>query len=408
MERMRRYDLYSQSFKRDPYPTFAELRRREPVLHQLTLDASTEGWFISRYADVEAALRDDRRLVRDPALAGVSFPTSPLDHLLNNHMLTRDGEDHRRLRSLVQQAFTPKRVAALRPRVQALADGLLDGLVARGGMDLVSDFAFPLPTAVILEMLGVPAADRDRFRAWSDALITPMLDEVTAERAMTLLTQFTDYLAELFEARRARPGDDLLSALLAAEESGDKLSQSELFSTMVLLIVAGHETTVNLIANSVLALDRNPGQRTRLEDALRRGDRRAMPRAVEELLRYDGSVERALVRWAAEDVDIGEHRIPRGDGVILILGSANHDAERFDGPETLDLQRDPNPHLGFGKGPHYCLGAPLARLEAEVALSTLLRRLPGLRVSVGRDQLRYRPLPMFKALEALPVAWQTR
>ena len=406
MNSTRRYDLYSQGFKRDPYRTFAELREREPVLHQLTLDESTEGWFVSRYADAEAALRDDRRLVRDPALAGVSFPTSPLDDLLNNHMLTRDGEDHRRLRSLVQQAFTPKRVAALRPRVQALADGLLDAVAERGNMDLVGEFAFPLPTAVILEMLGVPAEDRDRFRDWSNALITPVLDEATAEQAMTQLTQFTDYLAALFEARRLEPRDDLLSALLAAEEAGDKLSQSELFSTMVLLIVAGHETTVNLIANSVLALHRNPEQRARLEGALERGDANAMPRAVEELLRYDGSVERALVRWAAEDVDIGGHRIPRGDGVILILASANHDGERFAEPEALDLEREPNPHLGFGKGPHYCLGAPLARLEAEIALSTLLRRLPGLHVSVPEEALRYRPLPMFKALETLPVAWR--
>jgi len=405
MDRARKVDLYSQDFKRDTYRTFAELRAREPVLHQLTLDASTEGWFVSRYADVEAALRDDKRLVRDPALAGVAFPTSPLDDLLNNHMLTRDGEDHRRLRTLVQQAFTPKRVAALRPRVQALADALIDAVVERGSMDLIGAFAFPLPTSVILEMLGVPVADRDRFRAWSNALITPVLDAAGGQEAMELLTQFTDYLRGLFEVRRRDPQDDLLSGLLAAEEAGDRLSESELFSTMVLLIVAGHETTVNLIANSVLALHRNPEQRARLEQALASGDPRAMPRAVEELLRYDGSVERALVRWAAQDIEIAGHRIPRGDGVILILGSANHDPERFDAPERLDLEREPNAHLGFGKGPHYCLGAPLARLEADVALTTLLRRLPGLRVAAPAGELRYRPLPMFKALEELPVAW---
>ena len=405
MDGERRYDLYSQDFKRDAYRTFAELREREPVLHQLTLDASTEGWFVSRYEDVEAALRDDKRLVRDAALAGVHFPTSPLDDLLNDHMLMRDGEDHRRLRSLVQQAFTPRRVASLRPRVQALADGLLDGVVERGSMDLVAEFAFPLPTSVILEMLGVPGEDRERFRAWTNALISPVLDEAAAQEAYAQLTQFTDYLRQLFEARRRTPRDDLLSALLAAEEAGDRLSETELFGTMVLLIVAGHETTVNLIANSVLALDRHPRQRRGLERALERGDPEAMPRAVEELLRYDGSVERALVRWAAEDVTIGGHTIPRGDGVILILGSADHDPERFDHPDELDLQRHPNPHLGFGKGPHYCLGAPLARLEADVAISTLLRRLPGLRVALRDDELRYRALPMFKALESLPVVW---
>ncbi len=401
----RKYDLYSERFKADPFPTFAAMRENDPVLHQLGLDGSARGWFLSRYQDVEAALRDDRRFVRDPTLAGLEPMDGGLAALLNDHMLNHDGEDHRRLRSLVQQAFTPRRVAALRPRVQALADALVDGVVGRGRMDLIADFAFPLPTTVILEMLGVPQGDRERFRAWSNALIAPALDQDSQAEAVRLLTEFTDYLRTLFAERRANPQDDLLTGLLQAEDAGDRLSESELFSTMVLLIVAGHETTVNLIGNAVLALSRAPEARGELEAALTAGDGRAMRRAVEELLRYDGSVERAIIRWAAEDVELHGHRIHRGDPVILVLSSANRDPHAFEGADRLELERDPNRHLGFGKGAHYCLGAPLARLEADVALGTLLRRLPAVRVAPGAE-LRYRPLPGFKALEALPVVWQ--
>jgi cytochrome P450 len=215
------------------------------------------------------------------------------------------------------------------------------------------------------------------------------------------LTDFTNYLRDLFATRRAEPKDDLMTALVQAEEAGDKLSESELFSTMVLLIVAGHETTVNLIANAVLALFRNPEQFAKLK-----ANPHLMPSAVEEFLRYDGSVERALSRWAAEDVDWKGRHIRRGDAVMLVLGSANHDAETFDNPENLELQRDPNPHLGFGKGAHYCLGAPLARLETEVAMNALLSRLPNLRLALDESELRWRFLPGFRGLEALPVGWE--
>jgi cytochrome P450 len=398
----RTYDLYGQAFKRDPHATFAAMRRDDPVHQQLGLDGATPIWFVTRYDDVEAMLRD-RRFVRDPALALApeQIPTSsPLDQLLGQHMLNRDGADHRRLRDLVSLAFTPKRVAELRPRVEAIAADLLDEVADRGAMDLITDFAYPLPTTVILELLGVPVADRDRFRAWSNALLEPPLTPEAQASAVGQLTAFTGYLRDLFAVRRAAPQDDLLSALLAAEHAGDRLSEGELFSTMVLLIVAGHETTVNLIANAVLALARDPRRR----DALA-ADPAAMPAAVEEFLRYDGPVERALNRWAAEDVRWGDRTIRRGDPVILILNSANRDPERFERPDDLEPGRKPNPHLAFGKGIHFCLGAPLARLEAQVALNALLARLPGLRLDVPESELRYRFLPGFRALEALPVRW---
>ncbi len=398
----RKYDLYGPDFKRDPYPTFAAMRRDDPIYQQPGLDGKTPIWFVTRYADVEAMLRDPR-FVRDPARAlppeRLPRPT-PLDDLLIRNMLGVDGADHRRLRDLVSQGFTPKRVADLRPRVEAIAGMLLGPLVARGEADLIDAFAFPLPTIVILEMLGVPADDHGRFRAWANALLEPAMTPEAMVEANRLLTEFTDYLRTLFAERRARPRDDLVSALIAAEQAGDRLSENELFSTMVLLIVAGHETTVNLIANAVLALSERPD----LRDALA-ADPSALPRAIEEFLRYDGSVERALNRFAAEDVLWDGHLIRRGDPVIFILSSANRDADRFEAADDLDPSRHPNPHLAFGKGIHYCLGAPLARLEAEVALRALLTRLPNLRLAVPRESLRYRFLPGFRALEALPVRW---
>lgn len=401
----RTYDLYSQAFKRDAYRTLGTMRDQDPVHQQRSLDGSTMIWFLTRFDDVEAALRDSKRFVRDPRLAGHTLPTNPLEDLLGNHMLNRDGDDHRRLRGLVQQAFTPRRVSALLPRIEAVTEELLDELAPQGEMDLVGDFAYPLPTTVILEMLGVPAADRGLFRAWSNALLAPALDEASVREAGRLLGEFTDYLRALFAERRKAPRDDLLSALLHAEEDGHKLSEHELFSTMVLLIVAGHETTVNLIANASLALFRDAGSRASFERAASMNDHAALTRAIEEFIRFDGPVERALNRWAAEDVRIRGRTIRRGEPVILVLGAANRDPARFEGADALELTRSANPHLGFGKGAHYCLGAPLARLEAAVALRALFTRLPGLRLAVPSETVRYRELPGFKALEALPVRW---
>lgn len=398
----RRFDLYGDAFKHDPHPTFATMRREAPICKQAGLDGTTPIWFVTRYADVDAMLRD-KRFVRDAALAHdpADLPKEPeLFRRIGQHMLNRDGVDHQRLRGLVSQAFTPRRVAAMRPRIQAIADGLLDPLVERGAMELVGDFAFPLPTTVILELFGVPLEDRDRVRVFGNALLAAPRDAREARVLEAQLVEFADYVAALVEARRAHPQDDLLSGLVAAEEAGDRLSLDELLSTLVLLITAGHETTVNLIANAVLALSRHPHVR----DALA-ADGSAMAAAVEEFLRFDGPVERALNRWASEDVVWDGRTIRRGEPVILILGSANRDPQRFEAADALDPKRNPNPHLAFGKGPHYCMGAPLARLEGEIALNALLARLPQLRVAVAEEALRYRFLPGFRALEALPVAW---
>jgi cytochrome P450 len=403
----RKYDLYTDAFRADTYATFARMRDEDPVFRQPGLDGETPIWFVTRYEDVVAVLLDDVRFVRDPALAldpatlaAFRAGMPPELEFVENHMLNRDGADHRRLRRLVTKGFTPRMVAGLRPRIEAIADELLDAVAGREELELVDEFAFPLPITVIAELLGIPAADRPRFRVWSDAIVTPALSPEDVRRFGGLMVDFVGYLRELFAERRADPRDDLLSALLAVEDGGDTLSQEELSSMVVLLIVAGHETTVSLIGNAVLALLDHPEAR---DTALASPE--AMRATVEELLRYDGPVERALNRWAATDVELGGRTIRRGDTVIAILGAANRDERRFPEPDRLDPARGDTRHVAFGRGSHYCLGAPLARLEAEVALTSLFRRLPGLRLAGPREELRWRPTPLFRSLAALPLRW---
>jgi cytochrome P450 len=398
------YDLFSQAVKDDPYPVFDHMRQADPVCLQPDIDGQTPIWFLTRYDDVELLLRDDDCFVRDERNAlppEQVYRPDALHVLLDSHMLNKDGAEHRRLRTLVGKAFTPARTRALRPHIQSIADQLIDGVQERGEMDLIADYAFQVPTIVISELLGVPVEDRQRFKAWSDAFVGPALDAASQARAGQLLQEFVEYLRALFAARRQAPQDDLISALVHAQEADDLLSEEELFSTVVLLIVAGHETTVNLIGNAVLGLLRQPEARRLLVE-----DSSLMEAAVEEFLRYDSPVERALVRWAARDIVLGGRQIKRGDMVVGILGAANRDPAHFAEPERLDLHRRPQRHLAFGHGAHYCLGAALARLEGEIALNTLLRRLPNLRLAVPESELVWRTVPIFRGLLALPVTWK--
>jgi cytochrome P450 len=402
----RKYDLYSAAFRSDPYSVFARMRAEDPVFAQPGLDGKTPIWFVTGYDDVAAVLLDDERFVRDPRNAltpeelearSEDFPDlGPIE----NHMLNRDGDDHRRLRRLVTKAFTPRMVEQLRPRIQAIADELLDAVAGQGQMDLSASYAFPLPITVIAEMLGVPREDQDRFRRWSDAVVTPALDEEEMQRFFEQMGEFVAYLTELFAARRAAPAGDLISGLLAARDEEDALSEDELFGTVVLLIVAGHETTVGLIGNAVVNLLEHPEQL-----ALVRDDPEALTGAIEEVLRFEGPVERTLNRWAAADVELGGQTIRRGELVIAIVGAADRDETRFPAAARLDVRREDVRHLAFGRGSHYCLGAPLARLEAHIALETLFRRLPGLRLAVPREELEWRPTPGFRRVVALPVEW---
>lgn len=397
------FDLYSHQMKSDPYPTFARMRDGCPVHRQPGLDGVTPLWFVTGYEEVARILKDDVHFKRDERNALPPerwFESTPLNELLRNHMLNKDGEAHRRLRGLVSKAFTPRRIAALRPHIQEIADRLLDAHQSRGEMDLVADFAFPLPTIVILEMLGIPPEERELFRGWSSAFVTPAMDDAAIAAQMQELEAFTRYLREHFETRRRAPQDDLLTALLQAEEDGERLNEQELFSSMVLLIVAGHETTVSFIGNAVLTLWQHPEQMARLA-----ANPALMPAAVEELLRYDGPVERALVRFVAKDIEVGGRSMRAGEIVIAIVAAANRDEKQFDQAAQFDMERGEQRHLAFGRGPHFCLGAPLARLESEIALNTLLRRLPRLRPSQEVDALLWRTVPMFRSLAAFPVRW---
>jgi len=403
-----RYDLYSHEFRLASHETYARMREETPVHRQPGLDGETPIWFVTRYDDVVALLSDNDRFVLDAALAltpeelaafedGVSIAADPR---VSENLLAKDGVDHRRLRRLVSKAFTPRIVEHLRPRIQELADELIDRVADRGRMELVDDFAFPLPITVIAELLGIPVEDQARFREWSNTFVTPALTPELQEQAARHTDEFVAYLDDLFARGRVEPGEDLVSALVRAEDEGDHLSENELSSMVVLLIVAGHETTVSLITNAVHALLTHPAELAAL-----RADPSLLPSAVEELLRYDSPVERTITRWATEDVELGGRRIARGDLVIAVIGSANRDERRFARAAELDLRREDVKHVGFGRGPHFCLGAPLARLETAIALETLLRRLPGLRLAIAHDDLYWRPIPIFRSLAELPVAW---
>jgi cytochrome P450 len=402
-----RYDLYSHEFRVATHETYPRMREESPVHRQPGLDGETPIWFVTRYDDVVAVLTDNERFVLDAAVAltpeelearrAEGFEPDPR---VNENLLAKDGEDHRRLRRLVTKAFTPRMVADLRPRIEEIANELIDRVADHGQMELVDDFAFPLPITVIAELLGIPVDDQARFREWSNSFVLPPLTPELQEQLARHTDEFVGYLDDLFTERRIRPRDDLVTALVRAEDHGDHLSQNELYSMVVLLIVAGHETTVSLITNAVHALLTHPEQL-----AILLADASLVPAAVEESLRFDSPVERTITRWVAADTEFGGRTLHRGELVVAVVGSANRDQVRFHDADTLDVTRADTKHVGFGRGPHFCLGAPLARLEAEIALDTLLRRLPNLRLAIERDDLYWRPIPLFRSLAELPVAW---
>jgi cytochrome P450 PksS len=400
-------NIASPAFKADPYPYYALLRAEAPG-HRVVLPDKQDAWLVTRYDDVAALLKDDRfskdrqkALTLDQRKRGPWIPA--VFRPLMKNMLDADPPDHTRLRALVHQAFTPKLVEGMRGRIQGLTDGLLDAAAGRGTMDLIRDFALPLPTTVIAEILGVPAVDRHKFRRWTNAFVTASTSGWAKLRAIPHAMAFVGYLRRLIAARRKQPRDDLVSALVVAEEAGDKLTGDELLSMLFLLLVAGHETTVNLIGNGTLALLAHPDQWERL-----RAEPGLIKSAVEELLRYDSPVEAATERYALEDVTIAGVTIPRGALTFAVIASANRDDRQFDRPDDLDLSREPNRHLSFGQGFHYCLGAPLARLEGQIAMGALARRLPDLRLAVPRASLRWRPGLVLRGMLSLPVAFSPR
>ena len=385
-------------FVADPYPTYHRLRADDPVHHN-----PLGFWVLTRYEDVVAVLRDPR-FVKEPIAAVVAArmgnsatPAVPLS------MLERDPPDHTRLRGLVSKAFTPRVVEVLRPHIQQIVDGLLDRVEGAHAMDLIEDFAYPLPVIVICELLGVPVADRERFKGWGldiarglDAILLPPDSEVV-QRSAASRRALIDYFRELIAERRTAPRADLLSDLIAAEEVGDRLSESELLATCILLLVAGHETTVNLLGNGTLALLRHPAQLSRLRESPG-----LIGSAVEELLRYDGPVQRTA-RVPSEEVTIGGRTIAKGDLVLPFIGAADRDHTQFPDPDCLDIARADNRHIAFGWGIHFCLGAPLARVEGQIAINTLVRRLP--KLALATDRPEYRQSLTLRGLKALPVGF---
>ncbi len=395
-------DILSPQFKANPFPFFAKLRLEQPV-YRTALPDKTQVWLVTRYDDVSLLVKDarfvkNRRSAMTPEQLRKQPWVPPMFRPLERNMLDLDPPDHSRLRQLVQKAFTPRLIEQLRARVETLANELLDRAAGRGEMDLIHDYALPLPMTLITEILGVPTRDRDRFHKWSKVIAA--VNQFFSWRVIPAVWQFNRYLRRFLAMRRADPKDDLVSALIQAEEAGDSLSEDELLAMVFLLLIAGHETTVNLIGSGVLELLRHPDQM----DKLRRDPSLIRP-AVEELLRYTSPVFMSTERYAREDVAIHDVTISRGELTLGVIGSANRDEAVFDNPDTLDITRADNKHLSFGHGIHFCLGAPLARLEAQIAINALLRRMPYLHLKVAPDELTWRPSLILRGLEALPVVF---
>lgn len=387
------------AFVADPFPHLAALREQAPVV-PVVMANGLEAWLVTRYDDVLAAISDPRlssdtedgadpRLREEPP-AAEPFPRS---------MLRLNPPDHTRLRRLVAKAFTARRVAGLRPGIEKITDRLLGAVTPAGRADLITDVAMPLPVTVICELLGVPDGDREAFQHWTDVMLSRRSGDADRARLQRAWREMRCYFERLLAAKRAHPGDDLLTALIAARDDRRYLTEEELVAMAFLLLIAGYVTTVNLIGNGVVALLAHPDQLDLL-----RADPELLPGAVEEILRYDGPVNPGMTRFPTEDVRIGGVTIPRGATVLVGLAVAGRDPARFAEPDRLDVTRPDNAHLAFGHGLHYCLGAPLARLEGQVALGALLRRLPGMALAVPARDLPWH-VSGLRGLRHLPVTF---
>ncbi|WP_454698743.1 cytochrome P450 [Arthrobacter humicola] len=380
---------YSRSF--DPFPQYRAMRESSPVFQ----DEQSGSWHVFRYDDVQRVLSEhatfsSRMGGDDPSETGQLFAAS---------LITTDPPRHRQLRSLVTQAFTPKAVDALAPRISALTDELLDGIAPAGAADLIAGLAYPLPVIVIAELMGIPPGDRDRFKQWSDVIVSQTRSGAEDADHHATNVEMTGYFLDLIEQRWRQPGNDLISNLLSAEIDGQKLSVPELLGFCSLLLVAGNETTTNLIGNAVLSFTEVPGTIERLL-----AEPQLLPQAIEEVLRYRSPVQ-SMYRVAAADTALGDVQIPAGAPLVAWIGSANRDERHFTEPDEFDIDRGPSRHLAFGQGIHFCLGAPLARLEARIALEATLSRLPGLTVAAG-SRLERMDSTIVYGLKELPVTWE--
>ncbi|EJS07940.1 cytochrome P450 [Bacillus mycoides] len=396
-------NLASAQFKEDAYEIYKESRKVQPILFVNQIEIGKE-WLITRYEDALPLLKDNR-LKKDQAnvfpqdTKNMHLSVDNSDHL-TTHMLNSDPPNHSRLRSLVQKAFTPKMISQLDGRIQRIADDLISEIERKGTLNLVDDYSFPLPIIVISEMLGIPKEDQAKFRIWSHAVIASPETPEEIKETEKQLSEFITYLQYIVDVKRKNPKEDLVSALILAENEGHKLSARELYSMIMLLIVAGHETTVNLITNTVLALLENPKQLQLLKE-----NPELIDSAIEEGLRYYSPVEVTTARWAAEPFQIHDQTIQKGDMVIIALASANRDETVFENPEVFDIMRENNRHIAFGHGSHFCLGAPLARLEAKIAITALFKRMPSLQIKGERDKINWQGNYLMRSLEELPLSF---
>lgn len=402
------FPLFGGEDVKDPFPFFARLRGMGPVIPVPNpLGERGQAWIVTRMEEAMQVLRDHARFTVDPStIPGMSDirpqtdSTAPQTFFTGKSMLFVDEPDHKRLRALVSKAFTPRYMESLRPRIQEIADELLDRVQGQGSMDIVEDYAYPLPIHVISEMLGVPREDREQIRIWSGAIARGLgfgkQDPEVAEH----LKAFGHYTAQLVAAKRKSPSDDLISQLIAIEEEGDRLSEEELISMVTLLVFAGHETTSNLIATGTFLLLSHPEQLNKLK-----ADLRLVPTAVEELLRFHGPATATGPRFATEDIEFAGQQMKRGDVVIPLVKSANRDELQFNQPEELDITRNIKRHLAFGHGIHMCLGAPLARVEGDIAFTTLLKRMPHLRLSHPVEDISWEATLSSQSLKSLPVSF---
>jgi cytochrome P450 len=402
-ELLQKYACFDPLLFANPYPLFSRLRLEEPVCWCETLGC----WLITRYDDVVSALRDLRfsSLRVDPLMnqlpAAISQRVTGLRQHLTKLMGASDPPYHTRVRSLVNKAFTPRVVEEMRPRIQGIVNDLIDQVLEADHLDVIRDLAFPVPVIVIADILGLPASDRDQFKRWSDDIVGILgAGRATIERAelaQQSVLEAKRYLFGIVTERRRQPRHDLISTLIAAEEQGEKLTEEELLASIVGLLVGGHETTTNLIGNGTLALLRSPGQL-----ALLRNDPSVIVACVEELLRYDSPVPRAE-RVAIADIELCGKKIIKGQRVFLMIGSANRDPHQFLEPDSLDIRRHPNRHIAFGAGIHVCVGAPLARAESQIALQTLVQRVPGL--ALVAQKLEYHQNFAVRGLKSLQIVY---
>ncbi|MDH3306488.1 MAG: cytochrome P450 [Acidimicrobiia bacterium] len=393
---MTEFSPWAKEHRANPHPLYDRMRAEAPVYRGVGPITGRGFWFLTRYDDAVSALRDRRigkeveKHIPDVVL---EQDDSGLD-VFGRSMLFVDPPDHTRLRRLVAKAFTPRAIASLEQRIAAIADDLLDSLEGRPSIDLIDDFAFPLPVTVIAELLGVPVEDREKFRRWTKTL----LFADTIEHAQVAGFEFIAYMNDQIDQRRSQPADDLITHLVHHEDEGDRLDHAETLSMILLLLIAGHETTVNLIGNGMLALLDHPDELQRL-----RADPGLVAGAIEEMLRYDGPVEIATIRWAFEDVEIGGVTIPAGEIVVPVLSAANRDPAVFENPGRFDASRPDNRHIAFGSGIHQCLGAPLARLEATVAFPRLLARAVRLEAGCDTDDLPWNEALFLRGVKWMPL-----